>query len=348
MKIAVCAVQVPFMKGGAEFLCDNLFSELVKRGYEVDYIKLPFKWYPPQEIINAALMWKLLDITESDGQKIDGIITTKFPSYVVSHPHKVTWLIHQHRSAYDLAFSGFDDLAHYDTLGDIVRKKIVSMDNKSLKESKKIFSISQNVTNRLKRYNNLKSEVLYPPPPFDGKYYCKKFENYILYPSRLDPIKRQDLVIKSMKYVNNELVLKIAGTGPHLDYLKHVARDCGVLDRVEFLGFVPDCELLDLYAHAFCIPYTPLDEDLGYVAMESILSKKPLITCTDSGGSLEFIENEVNGYVVEPSPDRIGDAINKIFEEGSAEKMGELGYRKFKNNFLSWDQVIKKLMESIV
>jgi len=347
MKIAVCAVQVPFMKGGAEFLCDNLFNELVKRNYEVEYIKIPFKWYPPQEIINNALIWRLLDIKESDGQKIDGIITTKFPSYLVKHPNKVTWLIHQHRSAYDLAFSGFDDFAQYNALGDIVRKKIVSMDNKSLKESKKIFSISQNVTNRLNNYNNLKSDVLYPPPPFNGKYYCKNFENYILYPSRLDPIKRQDLIIKSLKYVNKELTLKIAGTGPHLDYLKHIAKECGVEKRVEFLGFVPNSELLDLYANAFCIPYTPLDEDLGYVSMESILSKKPVITCTDSGGSLEFIENEVNGYVVEPTPKKIGDSINKIFNDGSAKKMGEMGYKKFKNNLLSWDIVIKKLMESI-
>ena len=82
--------------------------------------------------------------------------------------------------------------------------------------------------------------MLYPPPPFDGKYFCKNFEHYILYPSRLDPIKRQDLVIKSMNYVNEELTLKIAGTGPYLDYLKHVAKECGVEKRVQFLGFVPD------------------------------------------------------------------------------------------------------------
>ena len=54
MKIAVCSVQVPFVKGGAEYLCDNLYSELIKRHYEVEYIKIPFKWYPLQELINNA------------------------------------------------------------------------------------------------------------------------------------------------------------------------------------------------------------------------------------------------------------------------------------------------------
>jgi len=347
MKIAICAVQVPFMKGGAEYLCDNLFNELVKRNYEVEHVKIPFKWYPPQEIINNALIWKLLDINESDGQKIDGVITTKFPSYVVKHPNKITWLFHQHRPVYDLAFTDYDDLVPYHALGDIVRRKINAIDNKSLKESRKIFSISQNVTNRLDKYNQIPSEVLYPPPPFEGRYYCKNFDNYLLYPSRLDPKKRQELVIKSMKFVNSDLKLKIVGTGSYLEYLKNVAKEYGVEKRVEFLGFVPENELLDLYANALCIPYTPIDEDLGFVSMESILSKKPLITCTDSGGSLEFIENGVTGFIVEPIPAEIAKSINKIYLEGLAKKMGNQGHKKFGNKILSWDNVIAKLMDAM-
>jgi glycosyltransferase involved in cell wall biosynthesis len=347
MKIAVCMPQVPFVKGGAEYLCDNLYNELVARNYEVEYIKIPFKWYPPQEIINNALLWRLLDLTESDGKKIDGIISTKFPSYVIKHPRKVTWLFHQHRPAYDLAFSEYDDLTPHKGIGDIVRRKIVSIDNMSLKESRKIFSISQNVTNRLDKFNQIPSEVLYPPPPFNGKYYCKNFDNYILYPSRLDPKKRQELVIKSMKFISSDLKLKIVGTGPHLNYLKNVAKEYDVEKRIEFLGFVPEKELLDLYANALCVPYTPVDEDLGYVSMESILSKKPLITCDDSGGSLEFIENGVSGYIVKPTPDKIGDAINTIYYDGSAKKMGENGYSKFRNKLLSWDAVIEKLLKPL-
>jgi glycosyltransferase involved in cell wall biosynthesis len=81
--------------------------------------------------------------------------------------------------------------------------------------------------------------------------------------------------------------------------------------------------------------------------MESILSKKPLITCNDSGGSLEFIENGINGYVVEPKPEKIGEAVNTIYSDGSARKMGENGYQKFGINFLSWDAVIKKLLKPL-
>jgi hypothetical protein len=105
MKIVLCGVQVPFVKGGAEYLCDNLFSEMIKRNYDIEYVKIPFKWYPPPEIISHSLIWKLMDLSESNGSKIDGVITTKFPSYLIHHQNNVVWLIHQHRSAYDKAYT---------------------------------------------------------------------------------------------------------------------------------------------------------------------------------------------------------------------------------------------------
>lgn len=137
MRLALCAAQVPFVRGGAEFHCDSIYRELIRRGHEVEYIKIPYKWYPPQEIINHCLAWRLLDLTESNGKKIDGVIATKFPSYVVKHQNKVVWLLHQMRSAYDLAHTTFDDLAPYGKIGEIIREKIYSMDKSCLEESKK-------------------------------------------------------------------------------------------------------------------------------------------------------------------------------------------------------------------
>jgi len=344
MKIALCAVQVPFVKGGAEYLCDNLYNEMVKRDFEIEYIRIPFKWYPPQEIISHSLIWKLLDLSESNGLKIDGVITTKFPSYLVTHQNKVVWLIHQHRSAYDKAHTQFDDLTSYDKYGDIVRKKIHEIDNKSLKSARKVYTIAQNVTNRLLKYNNILGTTLYPPPPLMGKYYCKNYDDYILYPSRLDSLKRQDLVIKSMKYVKSNIRLKIVGEGPELIRYKKLAMEYNVHKKIDFCGKLPEQELLDLYANASCVVYTPFDEDLGFVTMESFFSKKPVITCSDSGGSLEFVENGINGYIAEPKPEEIGKKIDLMIQKNTSRKMGERGYDKIIKLNLSWDSVIKKLV----
>ncbi|MDG6249460.1 glycosyltransferase family 4 protein [Methanocalculus sp.] len=347
MKIALCAVQVPFMKGGAEYLCDNLYNEMIKRDLDIEYIKIPYKWSPPQQLINSSLIWKLLDLSESNGVRIDGVIATKFPSYLINHPNKVVWLIHQHRQAYDLAYTEYDEFLNYDKNGEIVRKRIKKIDTKHLKEAKKVFTISQNVSNRLFKYNGIRGEALYPPPPFIGKYHCKDFSNYILYPSRLDLLKRQFLVIESMQYVKSDVRLKIAGSGPQMENYKKLAKDLKVDSKIDFLGYVSENNLLDLYANAGSVIYTPIDEDLGYVTLEAFLSKKPVITCKDSGEPVAFVEDGINGLIADPKPEHIAVKIDRIFQDGLAKQMGMRGYQKVKKLNLSWDHVIKNLLGSI-
>lgn len=347
MRLALCAAQVPFVRGGAEFHCDSIYRELIRRGHEVEYIKIPYKWYPPQEIINHCLAWRLLDLTESNGKKIDGVIATKFPSYVVKHQNKVVWLLHQMRSAYDLAHTTFDDLAPYGKIGEIIREKIYSMDKSCLEESKKIYTNSKNVSNRLWKFNKIKGEPLYHPPPFIGRYYCDSYEDYIFYPSRLESVKRQDLIISSMKYLKSNVRLKIAGTGPQLEYYRNFAKKCKVEDKVDFLGYISDEELLENYAKSMCVAYVPFEEDMGYVTLEGFLSKKPIITCNDSAGPLEFVENGINGYIIEPSPEKIAERIDWLYQESIYKQMGEKGYSKIMDMNLSWDNVIDRLTGSM-
>lgn len=347
MRLALCAAQIPFLRGGAEYLCDNLYRELVQRGHEVEYVRLPFQWDPPQEIINSCLAWRLLDLTQSAGKKIDGVIATKFPSYAVKHENKVAWIIHQHRAAYDLAGTGYDHLGSHGRTGQIVRRKIHTMDGRFLREAKGIYTISQNVSSRLWRYNQLKGEALYPPPPLAGRYLSGDYGDYAFYPSRLDPLKRQDLIIESMKYVKNDLRLKIAGSGTHLSQCMKLARDLGVKDKVDFLGQVSDEELINLYANALCVPYVPVDEDLGFVTMESFFSSKPVITGSDSGGSLEFVKDGVNGFVVSPRPEEIASKMDALFEGGLAQKMGEKGFSEISDMKISWDHVVSELLRPI-
>ncbi|MCM2465220.1 hypothetical protein DIC75_02605 [Methanoculleus sp. CWC-02] len=218
------------------------------------------------------------------------------------------------------------------------------MDNIGFTESKKVYTIAQNVANRLWGFNQLHGEALYPPPPLMGRYRCGKYDNYIFYPSRLDSAKRQDLVIKAMRYVHRDLRLIISGTGPSQERYKAIAREYGVADRVDFLGYVSDEQLLELYSNAFCVAYTPVDEDLGYVTMESFFSKKPVITCTDSGGTLEFVRDEENGYIAHPSLEDIAQKINALYESDRARTMGENGYQAMRNMNLSWDHVVDKLL----
>lgn len=339
--ICLGAVQAPFVTGGAEILVEELATQLKARGYGVDVVNVPFKWYPVRDLVKQALLWRWIELTESNGMPIDMVIPTKFPSYLVRHPVKVTWLFHQHREVYDLygtPYCSFTD----DPEEQEIRQTIIRMDNKTLRESRSIFTISRNVSARLKRYNNIESTPLYPPPRYAGRYRSGPFGDYALFAGRLDPLKRCDLLVEAFRHVDPSARLVLIGKGPQRENLERQVERLGLKDRVTFTGFVPEDELLDLYAGAFAVLYAPVDEDYGYVTVEAFLSGKPVVTATDSGGTLEFVEQGESGFIVEPTPEAMAEAINRLYAERKrAREMGEAGRPRVAG--IGWDRVIESL-----
>jgi glycosyltransferase involved in cell wall biosynthesis len=344
--VLVCAVQAPFIVGGAEILVAELRGELERRGFRVDVANVPFKWYPVSELVRQALAWRLLDVTESNGTPVDLVIPTKFPSYLVRHPRKVAWLFHQHREAYDLfgtSYCSFTDSAEDQK----IREAIHAMDSTALAECRSIFTISRNVANRLERYNQLPGTALYPPPQHLGRYRCEEYGDFLFYAGRLDRLKRLDLALDALARTRTPARLKIAGSGPldrELD--KQIAR-LGLEDRVERLGFVSAEELVDLYARCRAAYYAPLNEDYGYVTVEAFLSRKPVLTTSDAGGPLEFVTDGESGWVAEPEPGAIAAAIDALWEtpRSRLEELGEAGRERVAG--ITWERVIDRLTEEL-
>ncbi|AOZ93302.1 glycosyltransferase family 4 protein [Paenibacillus crassostreae] len=343
-KIAICHAQVPFVKGGAELLVTSLSTELLRRDFNVDIVQLPFKWYPNEQLIQSMMNWKFIDLSESNGEKIDLVIGTKFPSYGVNHNNKVTWLVHQFRQIYDLQGTKY---SQYDFSPESLSiKELVSRyDNNSLSDSKEIFTIAQNTTDRLERFNHIKSEVLYHPPKHVGLYFNNSFDNYILSVGRLDKLKRIDILIESLKQTDSSIKCIIAGQGPERENLERLVSKLGLNDRVKFLGFVEDKQLLKLYADCLAVYFAPYDEDYGYVTLEAFLSAKPIITLNDSGGVLEFVKDEINGFVL-TNTNEISSKIDYLYRNKQvAKEFGVMGYESVKH--ITWDHVIDRLTETI-
>src|SRR5438034_2953059 len=83
--VLVCEAQVPFVHGGAERHVRGLVCELTRRGYRAERVSVPFKWYPKAELLTHAAAWRMIDLSESNGERIDAVIATKFPTYFVRH-----------------------------------------------------------------------------------------------------------------------------------------------------------------------------------------------------------------------------------------------------------------------
>lgn len=345
-KVAVLHAQIPFMRGGAELLVESLTKQLRSRGYDAEIVSVPFKWYPNNTLLDSYLFWRMLDLTETNGQKIDLVIATKVPTYMIQHPNKAVWLMHQHRVAYDLQNSAPAGGLNTISGGQELQKQIMHMDNLALSNVKSIYTISKTVSTRLQQYNQIMSTPLYHPPALEGQYFTENYEDYILSVGRLDPNKRVDLLIRALPYCNSNIKAVIAGTGAIRSQLEKLAEKLNVKDRVKFLGFVPDQELLKLYANALAICFPPIDEDYGYITLEAFLSKKPIITCQDSGGVLEFAEHEKNAFVCSVNPEEIGKSFDSLYSNKSlAKEYGEAGYEKVKD--IKWDHVIDLLTKTI-
>lgn len=340
--VLVCEAQVPLVSGGAESHVRELARHLRERGYLVDLVSVPFKWYPKEEILAHAAAWRLLDLSESNGEPIDLVIATKFPTYFVRHPNKVTWLIHQYRAAYELCGTPYSDLQH--TERDVgLREKLLQLDRRMLGESRRLFTNAKNTAARLEKFNALSAEALYHPPRLAGRLRSGPFGDYVLSVGRLESVKRVDLAVLAMAGVGPATRLVVVGDGTKRVDIEQTAARAGVTNRVHFVGTVDEERLIELYAGALAVIYAPYDEDYGYVTLEAFLSRKPIITATDSGGPLEFVDDGVNGLVCEPTPEAIAAAVNRLASDHRlAASLGDAGHERASQ--VTWDGVIEKLV----
>jgi glycosyltransferase involved in cell wall biosynthesis len=340
VRIAVVRPQVPFAWGGAEILTDTLVAELRTRGHEADLVTVPFKWYPGARVLTQAFLWRLLDLDEADGSPIDVVVATKFPSYLLRHPNKRVWLVHQFRQAYELDRT---ELGQFDESPEerALRRKIQALDRISLGEATRLFATSRNVADRLERSTGLAAEVL-PHPPQELDYRCDGYGEFVLSVNRLDRAKRIDLLLEAAA-LDPAIEIVVAGDGPDRERLESLARDRGLDGRARFAGRVSPAELADLYGRCLAVYYAPVDEDFGMVPFEAFLSEKPVLTTTDAGGPLEIVADRRTGLVVSPEAAELARAAGWLREHrDEAASFGRAGRAIAVE--VTWDNAISRLL----
>jgi len=340
--VLVCEAQVPFVQGGAEFHVRELVRQLREHGYETELVSVPFKWYPKSEIVTHAAAWRLLDLSESNGRRVDLVIATKFPTYFARHPNKVAWLIHQYRAAYELAGTPYSDFHHVED--DVaLKERLVALDTAMLGECRRLFANSRNTASRVERFNGVAAQPLYHPPRLADRLRRGPAGAYILSVGRLETVKRIDLAIKALAHAPSAVSLAVAGTGTQRSALESLAASLGLSGRVRFLGAVDDDAIIDLYAGCLGVVFPPYDEDYGYVTIEAFLAHKPVVTTIDAGGPNEFVIDGVNGFVCEPDPEAIGAAFGRWHSDRlKAAAMGDAGYERARE--ITWTGVIERLV----
>ncbi len=345
-RIVVAAPQVPFLRGGAELHAELTVAALNEAGHQAELVTLPYTWTGTVSSLDQALAWRLANFEETAPGEVDLLIATKYPSYLARHRNKVAWIFHQQREVYDLHPTPFGNFRLADDEV-ALRDALFELDMEALAEARALFTNSQNTAGRLQMYCGVQATPLYAPPPLHQSLRVGAYGGYLFHVGRLDRIKRLDLTIHALAHTRHPVRLRIAGRGPDHDRLLELVADLGLQDRIDFLGFVSDDDVLDLMAGCFAMALTPLDEDYGFTTLEAFFAGRPVVTTTDSGGVLEFVREAETGFVVEPEPDALADRIDLLYEDRAlCERLGQAG-RSMVRERVSWPKAIAALTSTL-
>lgn len=329
------------VEGGHLVIARALVTALRGAGNDAEIVVTPDNGFGHQA--SAYLATWLTNVKTTGGRPVDRVISLRYPSYAVRHPHHICWLNHTMREYYDLwdRFSG--TLSPQGRLKERVRRTLIHTADRYLltQNVTKLFVQSETIKRRLSMWSGVHAEVLYPPAP-QRPYRCDAYGDFIFMVSRLTRLKRADLLIQALGTPAGEGIRAvIAGEGEDRERLERMIERLDIGDRVTLAGRVGDAELLDYLARCRAVCFPPLDEDYGFVTAEAFASRKAVITCRDSGGPAELVADGVSGYVTEPTPAALAAALRKVTDDKDlAERMGAAAHSR--GTELSWDAVVRR------
>jgi glycosyltransferase involved in cell wall biosynthesis len=345
MRVIIASTTVPHIDGGGRLIARWTAEAMRASGHEVEEFYLPFPTDPRPTL--AAMVG--LRATPFAGSA-DRLIAIRWPAHVIRHENKATWFIHHYRQLFDLWNTPYRGVPA-NAEGIAYREALRRIDNQGLRESQNVFTNSLIVRDRLREFNDLEAEPLFPPIGGDtSRFRTEGYGDFIFYPSRVTPIKRQFLAVQAMRHTSSAVRLVIAGKPDSVHFGKEITgyvREHGLEDRVELrFGWIDEAEKVDLLARCLALAYLPLDEDsYGYPSLEASHSAKPIVTLTDSGGTLEFVRDGIEGLVAAPNPRDVAHAFDRLFEDKSAaERMGAQSAARREELKITWPHVIRRLL----
>lgn len=301
----------------------SLVLALRDAGHSAEIVVTPQNRFGRQAA--AYLATWLTDVGSADGYPIDQVISLRYPSYAVRHPNHVCWLNHTMREYYDMWGRFSAGLGSAGLAKERVRKALIHTADRYLltRNVRRLFVQSRTIQQRLAIWPELRSTVLYPPAP-QRAYRCDGHGDYVFMVSRLTALKRAALLVRALaEPVAAGIRAVIAGEGEERPSLQALIERLGLSDRVKLAGRLTDEQLLDHLARCRVVCFPPLEEDYGFVTAEAFASRKAVVTCRDSGGPAELVQDTVNGFVCDPSPASLAAALRRLVDDQAlAEGMG--------------------------
>ena len=338
MTVAVITSSPPGVEGGHLVIARALVAALQRAGHVADLVTTPDYGF-------GRLLRTYRAALRTDVSRFDQVISLRYPSFAVEHPRHVCWLNHTMREYYDLWPRFSASISAKNRIKEGIRRVILHrVDGRLLRAHvTRVVAQSKTIQARLARDFGIDAEVVYPPAPM-AAYRCEQYGDYLFSVSRLDPLKRVDLLVRALaEPAARRVRAVIAGDGEQANALRALASELGVADRVEFPGRIDDDAMQRHLAQCRAVAFTPFAEDYGFVTIEAFASAKAVITCRDSGGPAELVEDDRNGVVCDPTPASLAIALARLADDRAfAERLGKAAAARAAT--ITWDAAVSRLL----
>lgn len=157
----------------------------------------------------------------------------------------------------------------------------------------------------------------------------------VLFVGRLVYYKGLGYLIKAMREI--DAVLLIIGEGGEMKYIRKLAREIGVIEKIYFLGAVSDTELTAYYyaSDVFVLPSVERTEAFGIVQLEAHACGRPVVSTRLATGVTFANLHGITGIVVPPrNPEMLSGAINELLKNDQLRvKLGQQARERVEREF---------------
>jgi glycosyltransferase involved in cell wall biosynthesis len=341
--VAVVTSSPQGVEGGHLVIARALVRALADVGHDARLVVTPDYGFGRQARSYAANL--AANVRVIAGQRVDRVISLRYPSYAVRHPRHVCWLNHTMREYYDLWPAFSRSLSVRNRVKESIRRVLTHAADRHLLRHHvgRVVAQSRTIQDRLRADFNIAADVVYPPAP-QRPYRCDGYGDYIFAVSRLMPMKRLDLLVRALADPAAARVRAvIAGDGESAESLHRLAADAGVAARLEFVGRIGETALVNHLARCRAVFFGPRSEDYGFVTLEAFQSAKAVVTCRDSGGPAEIVDDGATGVVCDPTASAVAVALGRLADDRAlAERLGAAAL--VRAAAFTWSDAVKRLL----
>lgn len=157
-----------------------------------------------------------------------------------------------------------------------------------------------------------------------------------------------DLLLNALALIkDSDWRLKLVGDGSEKENLKTVAEGLGILEKIEFAGFLSGDELTNAYETAGVFVFPTREDCFGLVTLEAMCCGLPSIVSKYADSSYDLVDNKESGIIVDPyDADKFAAVIKKILDDDSL-KISMSEKARAKSYDFSFDKTSVAFIEAV-